>query len=104
LLSGTISREQASATTDWRRAEADGPFADRKLDRDLAIVDGLRPIAGGSGITMAQLALAWNAAQPGVTSAIAGSRNASHARDNAAAGDVRLSDETLASIESLLTA
>ena len=42
---------------------------------------------------MAQLALAWNVAQPGVTSAIAGSRDADHTRDNAAAGDVEL-DET----------
>jgi aryl-alcohol dehydrogenase-like predicted oxidoreductase len=53
---------------------------------------------------MAQLALAWNAAQPGVTAAIAGSRNADHARDNAAAGDVRLSDDNLAAVESLLQA
>jgi aryl-alcohol dehydrogenase-like predicted oxidoreductase len=104
LLTGKISREQATSTSDWRRSDVDGPFIDSKLDRDLAIVDGLRPIADGLGISMAQLALAWNAAQPGVASAIAGTRNADHARDNAAAGDVRLSDETLASIESLLSA
>jgi aryl-alcohol dehydrogenase-like predicted oxidoreductase len=104
LLTGKISRKQATSTSDWRRSDVDGPFIDSKLDRDLAIVDGLRPIADGLGISMAQLALAWNAAQPGVASAIAGTRNADHARDNAAAGDVRLSDETLASIESLLSA
>jgi aryl-alcohol dehydrogenase-like predicted oxidoreductase len=104
LLTGKISREQATATADWRRTDADGPFTDRKLDRDLAIVDGLRPIAEGLGISMAQLALAWNAAQPGVTSAIAGSRNADHARDNAAAGDVELNDDTLAAVEWLLRA
>ncbi|MEP6973778.1 MAG: aldo/keto reductase, partial [Actinomycetota bacterium] len=101
LLSGKISRDDAGSTSDWRRSD-EGPFKDEKFDRDFAIVDGLRPIADGLGITMAQLALAWNAAQPGVTSAIAGSRNADHARDNAAAGAVELDEGTLGAIEALL--
>ncbi len=101
LLTGNISRDQAAKTSDWRRSD-DGPFKDENFDRDFAIVDGLRPIAGELGITMAQLALAWNAAQPGVTSAIAGSRNPDHARDNAAAGAVELDDATLGAIEALL--
>jgi aryl-alcohol dehydrogenase-like predicted oxidoreductase len=103
LLTGKISREQAVSASDWRRVEADGPFTDAKLDRDLVIVETLRPIAEGVGITMAQLALAWNVAQPGVTSAIAGSRDADHARDNAAAGDVELDPQALAEIERALT-
>jgi aryl-alcohol dehydrogenase-like predicted oxidoreductase len=103
MLAGKISREQATSTTDWRRTEDDGPFRDGNLDRDLEIVEGLRPIAERLGITMAQLALAWNVAQPGVTSAIAGSRNTAHARDNAAAGDIGLDDQTMAEIEGLLT-
>lgn len=103
LLTGAISREQAASVTDWRRSDEDGPFIDEKLGPDLAIVEGLRPIAHGLGITMAQLALAWNIAQPGVTSAIAGSRDAAHTRDNATAGDVELDDATLAKIEGLLT-
>lgn len=103
LLTGKISREHAVSASDWRRAEDDGPFTDAKLDRDLVIVESLRPIAERLGITMAQLALAWNVAQPGVTSAIAGSRDAGHAQDNAAAGDVELDTQTLAEIEAVLT-
>jgi aryl-alcohol dehydrogenase-like predicted oxidoreductase len=103
LLTGKISREQAVSASDWRRVEAGGPFTDAKLDRDLVIVETLRPIAERLGITMAQLALAWNVAQPGVTSAIAGSRDADHARDNAAAGDVELDLQTLDEIERALT-
>jgi aryl-alcohol dehydrogenase-like predicted oxidoreductase len=103
LLTGTISRERATSATDWRRVEADGPFADEKLDHDLPIVDALRPIARRLDISMAQLALAWNVSQPGVTSAIAGSRNAAHTRDNVAAGDIELDAPTLAEIEVLLT-
>ena len=58
-----------------------------------ATVEQLRPVADRLGISLSQLALAWNVAQPGVTAAIAGSRNPEHVRDNAGAGDIVL-DET----------
>ena len=48
------------------------------------------------------MALAWNIAQPGVTSAIAGSRDAGHVRSNAAAGDIELDAETLAAVDALV--
>jgi aryl-alcohol dehydrogenase-like predicted oxidoreductase len=102
LLTGKVSRAQATATSDWRRSDEEGPFTDQRLDRDLAIVESLRPIAGGLGITMAQLALAWNVAQPGVTSAIAGSRDPDHVRDNAVAGDIELGQDSLSAIEAVL--
>jgi aryl-alcohol dehydrogenase-like predicted oxidoreductase len=102
LLTGKISRERALSASDWRRSE-EGPFTPERLDHDLAIVEALRPIAERLGITMAQLALAWNVAQPGVTSAIAGSRDPGHARDNAVAGDVELDRRTLSEIEEILT-
>ncbi len=101
LLTGKVSPEQAASATDWRRSD-EGPFTDENLERDFVIVDGLRPIADRVGITMAQLALAWNIAQPGVTSAIAGSRNPDHTRDNAAAGAVTLDGATLTEIGALL--
>jgi aryl-alcohol dehydrogenase-like predicted oxidoreductase len=97
FLSGAISRERAAAIDDWRSHE--GWTEPARLDATLALVERLRPIAERLGISMAQLALAWNVAQPGVTSAIAGSRNPAHVRDNAAAGDVALDDETLSELE-----
>jgi len=66
------------------------------------LVDGMRPIAERMGCTVAQLALAWNWHQPGVTGAIAGSRDARHVRDNARAGDLGLDDETQNELERLL--
>jgi aryl-alcohol dehydrogenase-like predicted oxidoreductase len=102
LLTGTVSRERAISASDWRRSEEDGPFSDEKLDRDLVVVEALRPIVERLGITMAQLALAWNVAQPGVTSAIAGSRDPGHSGDNAVAGDLELDEPTLAEIEGIL--
>jgi aryl-alcohol dehydrogenase-like predicted oxidoreductase len=74
-------------------------FASGKRERSLAVVDRLRPIAERLGITVGQLALAWVVHQPGVTSAIAGSRKPDHVRENAGAGDVELDRETLDAIE-----
>jgi aryl-alcohol dehydrogenase-like predicted oxidoreductase len=73
------------------------------LDRAVAIVDAMRPIAERRGITVAQLALAWNLAQPGVTSAIAGSRSAKHTRENAEAGDLDVDPGSLADLDALVS-
>ena len=101
LLTGAITRETTFASEDWRsRPQDDGPFAD--LDGSLAVVERLRPVAERVGCTLAQLALAWNHHQPGVTAAIAGSRNAAHVAANAGAGDVELDEATLAEIDGIL--
>ena len=103
LLTGAISRETAFAAGDWRAERGDGSlFSPEALERNLAVVDGLRSLADGLGVSVSQLALAWNVAQPGVTSAIAGSRNPEHVRSNAAAGDIELEAQTLAAIDALV--
>jgi aryl-alcohol dehydrogenase-like predicted oxidoreductase len=100
LLTGAITRETTFAEGDWRGDPKEGPFA--ALDRSLALVDGLRPVAERLGVTLGQLALAWNVAQPGVTAAIAGSRNAAHVSENAEAGELELGEGDLEEIEGLL--
>jgi aryl-alcohol dehydrogenase-like predicted oxidoreductase len=100
LLTGAITRETTFADGDWRADPKEGAFAE--LDRSLALVERLRPIAGRLGVTLGQLALAWTVAQPGVTAAIAGSRNAAHVRENADAGDLELGEDDRAEIEALL--
>ena len=104
LLTGAITRDTTFAEGDWRgRAEDegdDGPFGD--LDGSLATVEKLRPMADGLGCTPAQLALAWNVHQPGVTAAIAGSRSADHTRSNAEAGDIELDAATLRELDAIL--
>ena len=101
LLTGALDRETTFAADDWRsRPQDDGPFAD--LEGSLEAVDRLRPVAERLGCTLAQLALAWNVHQPGVTAAIAGSRNAEHVRANAGAGDVELDDPTLAELDAIV--
>ena len=100
FLTGRYTRAEAERIDDWRRA--DGWTAPDRLDEVFRVVDGLRPIADALGVTMGEVALAWNVAQPGVTAAIAGSRSGEHMRQNAAAGDLRLDRSTLDAIEALL--
>ena len=106
LLTGAIGPDTTFDRDDWR-ARGGGSyyramFAPGKLERSLAVVDGLRPIAERLGVTVGKLALAWTFHQEGVTSAIAGSRNPEHVRENAGAGDLALDAATLLEIEDLL--
>jgi len=105
LLTGTITSETRFDEGDFRGGEEEGGslFAGGNRERNLAVADGLRPIAERVGSTLAQLALAWNVAQPGVTAAIAGSRNPDHVRSNAAAGDIELDEATLSELEAVLS-
>jgi aryl-alcohol dehydrogenase-like predicted oxidoreductase len=100
VLTGAVTSETRFRDGDWRgREEADGPFID--LEASLATVDRIRPVAERLGCGLAELALAWNVHQSGVTAAIAGSRNPQHVRTNAAAGDIELDDTTLEELDSL---
>jgi aryl-alcohol dehydrogenase-like predicted oxidoreductase len=100
LLTGAFGREDAERIDDWRAS--DGLTSVGHLDRVFALVDAMRPIAERLGVSLAELALAWNWQQPGVTSAIAGSRDAEHTRSNAAAGDLELDGGTLAELDALI--
>ncbi|MGH2671679.1 MAG: aldo/keto reductase [Actinomycetota bacterium] len=102
LLTGAVTAETTFAPGD-HRLEQPNLFGPGNLERGLAVVDALRPIAERLGVTVSQLTLAWTGHQPGVTSAIAGSRNPEHVRSNAAAGDVVLDAATLAELEQILT-
>jgi aryl-alcohol dehydrogenase-like predicted oxidoreductase len=105
LLTGAITAESRFERGDLRSGEedADPLFRPGAFEKSLAVVEALRPIAERLGITLAQLALAWNVHQPGVTSAIAGSRNPNHVRSNAAAGDVELDEQTLRELDAVLS-
>jgi aryl-alcohol dehydrogenase-like predicted oxidoreductase len=81
----------------WKRLFAPGRF-----ERSQAVADGMRSMAEHIGCTLAQVALAWNLHQPGVTATLAGSRNPVHVRDNAAAADVELTAAQLAELDALI--
>lgn len=103
LLTGAITSESAFGREDHRGSQDHELFGPGNRERSLAVLEGLRPIAKRLGCSVAQLALAWNVHQPGVTAAIAGSRNPEHVRSNAAAGDVELDEDTLSDLEQVLS-
>ena len=107
LLTGAIGPDTRFDETDFRSGKDEWDFWEKmfapgKLDRSLAVVEAMRPIAERLGCSLGQLALAWNIHQPGVTSAIAGTRNPDHVRANAEAGDVELDAATLVELEDAL--
>ena len=75
LLTGRWTRERVEALDpgDWRRRS--DQFTEPKLSRNLELVELLRPIAARRGCSLAELAIAWALAQPGVTGAIVGARS-----------------------------
>jgi aryl-alcohol dehydrogenase-like predicted oxidoreductase len=102
LTGKTLEQARAVWTGPWRES----PWYKRVLgpgagERSIAVADSLRPIAEKLGATVAQVAIAWVLHQPGVTAAIAGSRDGSHVYDNARAADLDLSD-VLPEIEALI--
>lgn len=108
LLTGAITRDTEFGKDDWRGGGTGVGyyrelFASGVLEKNLDIVDALRPIADRLNVTMAQLALAWGFHQTGVTGAIAGSRSKEHIVQNAGAGDVTLESKDLEEIEEILT-
>jgi len=90
---------------DHRFAKGDHRFKNKLFQPENYVrvqkaLERLRPIAATNHITLGQLALAWVISQPG-TCAIAGARNPEQAVQNAAAGNVRLSEEHLAAIDDI---
>lgn len=58
-------------------------------------LDEIRKICASINEPMADVAMAWLLAQPGVTSVVVGSRNASQAQRNAKAGELKLAGEVI---------
>ncbi len=64
-----------------------------------AVLDEVEAIAAAKGCSPGQLALAWNMAQPGVTSPIVGPRTLQHWQDNLGALDVAVTDDDRARLD-----
>ena len=107
LLTGVITRDTEFGDDDWRGGghgmrAYDELFAPGVIEKNLDIVDSLKPVADRLGIRLSQLALAWVCHQEGVTGAIAGSRSPEHTRENAGAGDVVLEGKDIEEIEAII--
>jgi aryl-alcohol dehydrogenase-like predicted oxidoreductase len=69
------------------------------LQRTWDVIDAVHDVARARGATMAQVALAWVASRPGVSSVILGARTLDQLTDNLGAGDLRLEDDEIARLD-----
>jgi len=91
ILSGKIGPDRQFGEGDVRRGNPWYQKENRsKVD---ALLDVIRSVAEGKGITVAQTVIAWTLAQPGCTHALVGARNPDQAIANAKAGEVELTQD-----------
>jgi aryl-alcohol dehydrogenase-like predicted oxidoreductase len=94
LLGGGYGPERKLRSDDWRASSALFSERSRAVIR-AAIAGSIGPIAMEHRAGIAQIALAWLIAQPGITSVIAGASSPRHAQQNAASASLRLSVEEI---------
>lgn len=101
FLAGKYQRDQASPMgTGEGRLSGPNPFGDLKFTgKNWQILDALRLVAAELGRPLAQVALAWVAAQPGVTSPIVGASRVEQLHDNLASLDIQFSPEQLHTLD-----
>lgn len=103
LLAGAVN--VATDFRAWAPRDPDSwPFFQRVLTgaaraRTVAILETLNAWSQQLATPAAQVALAWTLAQPGVSSALPGSRRPDHIRSNAGAAAVRLPQEALQDLD-----
>ncbi|MYT28245.1 hypothetical protein GTY73_05220 [Streptomyces sp. SID8354] len=100
LLTGAFSAERVAGlpAEDWRTAHHDFTTG---LTANLHLAEALRPIAQRHGRTVAEVAIAWVLAWPGITGAIVGARKSAQVDGWIGAGSLEL---TPADIEEIATA
>jgi methylglyoxal reductase len=101
LLTGKVPADRALPEGDFRAEDA--KFSTENRKRILAFLEHVRPVADAHGATLAQLAIAWTLARPGLSHALVGARRAAQVDENAKAGEIVLVPEDLAQIDEALS-
>ncbi|MEU8690444.1 aldo/keto reductase [Streptomyces sp. NPDC048665] len=102
LLSGHWSKDRQLGGQDFRGISP--RFQGENLDRNLALVDALRAVAEAKGATVAQVAVAWVAAQGKDIVPLVGARRRDRLTEALGAQALVLTDTELAAIEQALPA
>jgi len=100
LLSGRFQPGDTLPDDDWRSGT--DLFSGDAFERNLEVVARLEQIAEAHGHTVAQLAVAWTLARPGVHCAIVGARRPAHIEGTAAAAGAELSDGDMEEIDEVM--
>ncbi|MFG2946376.1 aldo/keto reductase [Streptomyces adustus] len=102
LLSGHWSRDRELGAQDFRGISP--RFQGENLDRNLTLVEALRKIASDKGAGVAQIAIAWVAAQGGDIVPLVGARRRERLVEALGAEAVTLTADDLAAIEQAVPA
>ena len=103
LSRGLISGHWSKAREGERDFRANAPrFQGANLDANLALVDAIRGIADGIGASVAQVAIAWVAAQGSDIVPLVGARRRDRLAEALGALDVKLSADDLAKLAKAL--
>lgn len=97
LLSGKYDRDNMQNVKGRFANGWDEPPVE-DFDRLWSIIDVLKNIASQKGVSVAQLSLAWTLSRPGISSVVAGARNAVQLQDTLKAVDVSLTEEEVRSL------
>ena len=96
LARGKLTRQWDAETA---RSETDEFGRTLYLDGDQTIVEAVRDVAGGRGVSMAQVALAWVLSKPGIDSPIVGVTKTRHLEDALAGVELDLSPAEIDQLE-----
>jgi aryl-alcohol dehydrogenase (NADP+) len=69
------------------------------VPRTWAVIDAVQKVAEDRGVSMAEVALAWVTARPGVTSTILGARTVSQLEANLRSADLQLTAAETAALD-----
>jgi aryl-alcohol dehydrogenase-like predicted oxidoreductase len=98
FLTGSIE----TASFDERDFRATNPrFTDEAIAANQAIVAVVRSVAGRSGATPAQLAIAWTLAQGPHIMPIPGTKRVRYLQENVAAANLTLTHDDLAALDAM---
>jgi aryl-alcohol dehydrogenase-like predicted oxidoreductase len=103
LLTGTMTAERVAAfpADDWRKRAAE--FNEPRLSRNLRLVELLREIGSGHGVSPGVVAVAWTLHNPAITAAIVGGRSGKQVEGITPALSFRLSEDEYERVNAFLT-
>lgn len=91
LLTGKVGMDRVFGPAEIRSSDFWNPwFLPQNRRRVLDLLAGWAALTGKYGCTLAQLVIAWTAAQPGVTHVLCGTRNEAQLKENVRAGQLAL--------------
>jgi len=99
LARGLLTRPWGGETARSQTDKIQANLYSKTEESDRAVVEAVERVAGGLGVPMAQVAMAWLLAQPGVDAPIVGVSKMAQLEDALGSLDVTLSMEELAELE-----